>query len=468
MKIKTITASSIHAALMEARRHLGDEVVLLESVPAEGDEPARITVMADGTARRPAQLATPAPVAASLNSDVQGGGRFGYHARTPAAEGSLAQEESALNGERSSGGDGAMLNPSGGGPYGIDIGRKKVRDLVDDDVPTYPEPRRRSSGTPAGRGQLFPNAPDQVRRGASGVPATSFDAVEQLLKAQLELLHTRLDKIERRFGGAIIGAAQTWTTNPLFGALLQHGFRPGTVTKFFDALAQKGYQAETDEETLKWALAQEIRRVIGLCAIRETHGAQVFIGPSGSGKTSLLLKLAKHSGFYGRRQTAVIAIEPEDAERTFHVSPVELFRRHGLPVQSVSTVEEMRRAVLRVQHFDHILIDTPALPLQPTASRKALRHVKRLVDPILPLRVQLVVNATRSLEDFNADTVRSLPLRPEALALTHLDETPGWGRVAEWLIALEMPVQFVSTSSAVPDGVISFSPSWFVEEMMNL
>ncbi|MEX0601366.1 MAG: flagellar biosynthesis protein FlhF, partial [Rhodothermales bacterium] len=94
--------------------------------------------------------------------------------------------------------------------------------------------------------------------------------------------------------------------------------------------------------------------------------------------------------------------------------------------------------------------------------------VKRLVDPILPLRIQLVVNATRSLHDFDVDTVRGLPLRPEALALTHLDETPGWGRVAEWLIALEMPVQFVSTSPAVPDGVISFSPSWFVEEMMKL
>jgi flagellar biosynthesis GTPase FlhF len=54
------------------------------------------------------------------------------------------------------------------------------------------------------------------------------------------------------------------------------------------------------------------------------------------------------------------------------------------------------------------------------------------------------------------------------VALTHLDETGGWGRIAEWLMAVRMPVQFVSTGAAVPDAVTSFSPTWFVEEMMKL
>ncbi len=471
MKIKTITASSIHAALMEARRHLGDEVVLLESIAADGDDPARITVMTDGEKRSGKDASAGTDVAARRETVAHPNGRtgFGYHAHASNGEVAVAQEEHAGNDERLSAGSGTVASRQEAQEYGFDVGRRTARDLVaDDDRPTHPEPRRQSLSGPAGRGRLFPNPGDQDRRiGSEGLPS-SFDAVEQLLKAQLGLLHNRLDKLERQFGGAIIGAAQTWTTNPLFGALLNLGFRPGTVTKFFDTLASKGFEPDADVETLKWALAQEIRRSIGLSAIRETHGAQVFIGPSGSGKTSLLLKLARHTGFYGRRQAAVISIEPEDAARAFHHSPVDLFRRHGLPVQTVSTMDEMRKAVLRVQHFDHILIDTPALPMQPNATRKALRHVKRLVDPILPLRVQLVINATRSLEDFDADTVRNLPLRPEAVALTHLDETPGWGRVAEWLMALEMPVQFVSTSPAVPDGVISFSPSWFVEEMMKL
>lgn len=450
---------------MEARRHLGDEVVLLESIPPDGDSPARITVMTDAT-KLPAGGST-ASTAVGVQAKTATSGRkgYGYHAQKTNGTVTVAQEESAPGAERISSKNGASNGSGGTGDYDVDVDRRRVRDLIDD-VPTYPEPRRRSVAAP-GRGQLFPRSGDTATQGST-LPAAGLDNVEQLLRSQLELLHNRLDKIERQFGGAIIGAAQAWASSPLFSSLINLGFRPGTVTKFFDALASKGYQPDTDAETLKWALAQEVRRAIGLCAIREAHGAQVFIGPSGAGKTSLLLKLAKHSGFYGHRRAAVIAVEPEDADRDFHVSPVELFRRHGLPVQSVRTVEEMQKAVLRVQHFDHILIDTPALPLHPNAARKALRHVKRLVDPILPLRVQLVINATRSLEGFDPDTIRSLPLRPEALALTHMDETPGWGRIAEWLVALQMPVQFVSTSSSVPDGVISFSPSWFVEEMMKL
>lgn len=473
---------------MEARRHLGDEVVLLESVPADGEEPARITVMAEKDRRTvSARAGTGGGISNGTGTARRQNGQngYGYHAHKSGADLTVAQEDRASTDEPFSanrgdgvGGDGAgggatnepTQNPRSddGATYGVDVGRRSVRDLIDDDTPTYPEPRRRSLSAPAGRGQIFPTGPDAVQGRSSKRSGSSFDAVEQLLKAQLSLLHNRLDNLERQFGGAIIGAAQRWTTNPLFSDLLDQGFQPGTVTRFFDTLATKGFSPDADHETLKWALAQEVRRAIGLCAIRETHGAQVFVGPSGSGKTSLLLKLAKHSGFYGRRQTAIISISPEEEDRSFHNSPVELFRSHGLPVQTVSTMEEMHKAVLRVQHFDHILIDTPSFPMQPGATRKALRHVKRLVDPILPLRIQLVVNATRSLHDFDVDTVRGLPLRPEALALTHLDETPGWGRVAEWLIALEMPVQFVSTSPAVPDGVISFSPSWFVEEMMKL
>ena len=52
MKVKTLTGSSIQAALAEARRVFGDDVVLLESFPAQGDRPARITIMADEPVKR--------------------------------------------------------------------------------------------------------------------------------------------------------------------------------------------------------------------------------------------------------------------------------------------------------------------------------------------------------------------------------------------------------------------------------
>ena len=86
----------------------------------------------------------------------------------------------------------------------------------------------------------------------------------------------------------------------------------------------------------------------------------------------------------------------------------------------------------------------------------------------MPLQVHLVLNATRALEDFDPDYLQRMPLRPDAVALTHLDETRSWGRIAEWMIQIQLPVQFASSSPRIPDGVGAFSPSWFVEEMMQL
>ena len=61
MQIKTITGASIHAALAEARRLLGDDVVLLESVPPSGSEPARVTVMVDDAVSQEVSSPAPAP-----------------------------------------------------------------------------------------------------------------------------------------------------------------------------------------------------------------------------------------------------------------------------------------------------------------------------------------------------------------------------------------------------------------------
>ncbi|MEX1054620.1 MAG: hypothetical protein WED81_01225, partial [Rhodothermales bacterium] len=452
MNVKTITAPTIHAALIEARRILGDGVVLLESIPPQGDQPARITVMADQPNRtvqapitsRANQHAVEARATERRQAAPALTAGFGYRPEKRQESMVAAAEENTMGTERISG-----RNADSGRTvearkdYSFDVGRRSMRDVAQSGdgsaQDTLPEVRRRGISGPAGRGQIFPNRGEMVPH--TSTQSGTLDGIEALLQGQLKMLHDRLDQIERKFERAIIGAAQEWTVNPLFGSMLNHGFRPRTVTRLFDALAKKGYQPDTNAETLKWALAQEVRRTMNVASPKQIGGAQVFIGPSGAGKTSLLLKLARHPGFYGRRETAVIVIEPEESGTAFHHSPVDLYRIHGLPVQSARTTVEMRQAIMRVQHFDHILIDTPPMPLQKAAAAKAVRHIKMLVDPIMPLRVQFVLNATRSLGDFNPDFISSLPLRPETIALTHLDETQGWGRIAEWLMSLKMPVQ---------------------------
>ena len=137
-------------------------------------------------------------------------------------------------------------------------------------------------------------------------------------------------------------------------------------------------------------------------------------------------------------------------------------------MQNVRTAQEMNQALDRVQQFDQVLIDTPPLPFDPEEARPALRRIQRIVNPLMPLQVHLTLNATRTLDDLDKDFLKRLPIQPDAVALTHLDEVAKWGRIAEWLLMLDKPVHFVSTGRRVPEGVEAFTPSWFVEEMMQL
>lgn len=447
MNVKTLTGPSIHAALVEARRLLGDDVILIESVPPRGAEPARVTVMIDEPRPSPiaaqAKTTTAPPAATALP--------YGYHTlpnqRTPAPVKRRVLEESTAESEDVTEPDDRTISAK----------------------PEMPVSTRSSINRVPGasrRGTLFPAEGNDPEPEPSGKP--TFRVSDELRDQQLRLLHERLDRIERTFGDAVIGSSFQWAVQPLFAELLRLGFSAPTVSRLFSAVARTGLAPDTDEEALRWAVARELRNMLDLTAPKVSNSTQLFIGPSGSGKTSLLLKLARHTSFFGRRRTTAIIIAPENAAETSYLNPVELYRRFGIPSQTVAGEADMGSALERAQHFDQVLIDTPSMPVQEAQARKMLLRIKRLTDPLAPLQVHLTFNATRALDEFSEAYVRSLPIQPDTVALTHLDETLGWGRVAEWMIKLKLPVQFAGTGPNVPEGVTAFSPTWFIEQMMQL
>ena len=445
MKIKTLTGSSIHAALIEARRFLGDDVVLLESIPAEGDTPAKITVMVDD---EPA-VTRPSESTAAIHGSSAGS--YGY------ASSAQHDASAAVASNRSGTGvnnSGAGVNFSYNGPNG------SYSPSANHSAYVQPFTAGRQGRE---RNELF------VPPGNSGshLPVKA-DQFKELLESQLKLIHKRLDELDRRFEGAIIGAGIRWASHPLYARLLHQGFRPSTVTRFFEGLVLKGFEPNHEPQKIRWAIAQEIRDALQTATPKRYTGTIMFVGPSGAGKTSLLLKIAKHPSFFGRHKSTVISILPESDKQSAYLNPAALFTRYGIPVQTVRTPEEMDEALDRVNSFDQILIDTPPMPVHEAGARKLLQHVKRLTEPLLPIQVHLVLNATRALDEFEADYIQRLPLKPNVIAFSHLDETRGLGRIAEWMLETKLPIQFASSSPEVPDGVGAFTPGWFVEEMMRI
>lgn len=467
MNIQTLSAPTIQDAMTEARRRFGDDVLLIESSPPADGRPARVKVMADN-----APAFTPPPQA--------GGGRYGYGALSRVRQAAMAAEAPQPS-AAFAGHDGATRPAEPPTSFDSHLRQSEPqRPRMPEPQRRTPEPQRRAPegarpqrNAQSGRGQLFPSQPDLLAEAAAEQSGVSEDMQAMMaqmvrqMEAQFKLMHTRMDAMERRIGGSVFGASMAWAAHPLYAELVEKGMQPSTVIHLFNGLMERGFHPDGDPDPVRWAVAQEIRKLLDTGAPPKLQGTQLFIGPSGAGKTSLLLKLATHPSFFARRDTAVIFIAPDQEVVTPYQNPAELFRRHGLPFQVVRNETEMAMALDRAQHFDQILIDTPPMPMQEAAARKMLMRVKRMVHDVVPMQSHLVLNTTRALDPIDYSFVQRLPLRPDTLALTHLDETPAWGRVVEWIRALKRPILFTSTGQALPDSVEAFSAARFVEEMIT-
>lgn len=418
MTVKTLTASTIATALAEARRQFGEDVVLLESAPAANGNPARITIMADA----PQSLVEPTP------------------RRAPIAAPKVAAKQAATV---------ASYGYSGSS---LDF-------IVEDDSPEADDNAasdRRLSGRP--RGALFPATETAERH-----MTLSGDSLQTLLEDRLEGLFDRLTGIEKRFDGFPAAAAR-YQRHPLFNRLIDRGLLPETVTELFTRCADVD---QLDEEAIFWALARELRTMLSPCASTRMSGAQVFIGHGGSGKTSMALRLARDNGFFGRRRTGAIVIPSDDDPDVYGIDPVSVFHRHGVPVQTAGSRAGMEAALQRLDGFDHIVIDTPALPRDSRGMRDAAVRLRPILAPVVPSQITMVVDATSALEDVDVAVFRHLALSPDALCLTRMDEVKRPGRVAEWMRKSSQPVNVLGCGRSVPNGLSTFSPAVFAEQLLS-
>ena len=417
MQIKTIPGSSIQTALAEARATLGDDVVLLESVAAADGRPAQITVMLDAA---PVRRAAPRP------------------ALLPAVAGA---------------GESAPAGP-------VESGYTVARPAPDRPVPAVRRP-------------LF-TAPTTVHPARPPAPAPVPAAPEVLGRLdQLDArlggmtgIAQRLERLERRLGNTVLAGGPAWAAHPLYGRLLRSGLAPATATAVLDAAGARGPgpagDGDDDLRALLWSVAQTLRdRLAPTAPRRYTADTLVAIGPGGAGKTALLTRLATDPRFYARRDVGVLVVVPEDAPPA--ADPGAPYRLHGVATRTVRTAAEVRESLDRFHGAGALLVDTPALPADDDAARRALYGLADVLAPLTAFDVVLTIDAARARPPLDFGRLDTLPLPPTLGALTRLDEAEDWGRVAEWLLAFERPVGFATTGPHGDEALVSYSPSWFAE-----
>lgn len=469
MTVKTLTGPSIQAALSRARTELGDDVVLMESTPATAESPARIVVGVDpAAASRSSRGRVPKP---------PGDGPLPVP-EAPSSTAPASSKPANASNKQSS----AAPNAPAPGTSGSSAPRTDDDASPQDDEGTAPTGTRSDFGQmlkeqrETGRGRIFPvsdRSPDPASSGASSsddAPALFPDDASAHGPSSSSASPQGAPSSSFSDGANRAPSAPSrWAQHPLYDVLREKGLRPDTVTALFNDLSERGVDLTGNSmEDLRWAFAQVLCRRLAVAAPECGRPPLALVGPGGAGKTSLLLKLATHGTLLGSGTPVVVHLQPNADRRPAYQNPTALYQRHGIPTQNVRTEDDMARALNRARDFDHVLIDTPPLPLPLDAARPTLRRYARLLRPLRAFRVHFVLSATHAYDSLDGDTLPHLPLRPEALAITHLDEAATWGRVAEWLLRLDPPVHFVSEGRQVPTDARAFSLRWFVDDVMDL
>lgn len=447
MTVKTLTGPSIQDALAKARRELGDDVVLLESTSATADAPAEIAVAIDPpvgdrqtTAASKGTVPKPPGDGESMSVPDTGLGE-----QTPLGAG--LETERGLTDGFGNGGNGLSDAPDGSPDGSSGNEGSSGRD--------FEQVLEREESL--GRGQIFSNseAQDRRREGRANRPdqgaGSSFGGEGQ------------------RRGHPRSKPAKRWAQHPLYKALVDKGLKPDTVVRLFDDLSDRGVDPTGNfPGEMRWACAKLLFQRIDVAGPDQRRDNLLLMGPGGAGKTSLILKMATHDRLLVGGTPIVVHLQPEADRLADYQNPTSLYEKFGVPVRNVRTREDLDQALRHTERFGRVLIDTPPLPLPLDKGRSVLRRIQSILRPLRPLNVHFVVNATRALHNLDATVLSHLPVRPSAVAMTHLDEVSTWGRFVEWLIALNLPIQFVSGGSDVPEAARAFSLEWFVENVMDL
>lgn len=174
-----------------------------------------------------------------------------------------------------------------------------------------------------------------------------------------------------------------------------------------------------------------------------------LVGPTGVGKTTTIAKLAAQLRLKAERSVGLITVD------TFRIGAVDQLRTYAeimdLPMEVVTTPQEMGRAVSKLSDQDVILIDTAGRSPQDALQ---LQQLKALLHEAKPDEVHLVISSGGSSKHLQQTVEKFLPIGATAVIATKLDEATGLGTLLPGIQMAQLPFSYLTCGQNVPDDML--------------
>jgi flagellar biosynthesis protein FlhF len=502
MILKKFYGSTIQEALREAKEKLGEQVILLESVPPEDDRQAAVTVMLDEKLqstepvpaeaeetefrnvfykrsdvrkkKAPAQSAPASPSGDSRNgADLKKQDKDTSESKQqdqPAKQPRSAQEqtekkksEQAPTKEKASEKQSAKQAKDDKRSPDLKARRKKAKQDPPDqqEQDELPEPKGLDERMSRHDRSLLEHTDDLPKQQA---PQGYYK--DSSVSREVSALHRRFDQVESMLSDALISANLDYAAHPAFQQLVQTGIRATTVSGWFKEILNKGIDPFEERESFMYELARIVRNALTITLPKAAQPNMVFVGPSGSGKTTLIMKLARNLEFFGDQEVAIVSVEPRNRPVPYTILK-PYAEDHNLDFYTVRDGIDVSKLMPKLVNYDQVLFDTPSISLEKKTAFREYWKIRQILASVLPLEVHFVINATMENYYFREAYATNHPLQPDYVAITHLDETDRWGHLIPFLKTLGCSVRYMSLGPSVPDDVDAFSPTWFAEKILS-
>ena len=254
---------------------------------------------------------------------------------------------------------------------------------------------------------------------------------------------------------------------------------PTTAATLVDGLRKRNFPGETDEKTVREALAEDIQKLLEPIAkpllIQPGHCPHVILvaGVNGTGKTTTIGKLAKQ--FVDQGHTVMLA-----AGDTFRAAAIEQLgiwgERATVPVVSGKqgadaaglAFEALEKA--RAAKMDILLIDTAGRLHNKKELMAELQKIVRVIgklDETAPHDCILVLDATTGQNAHAQVEVFRDMVSVSGLVLTKLDGAARGGVLIALAEQFGLPVHAVGVGEGI-DDLQTFSPRDFARSLFGL
>lgn len=420
MRIKKFTAGSMREALMQIKRELGEEAIILKTrklpkkvFPLGGRDEVEVTAAVDESAPSPPSM-------------------------PPIKMGST-------------------------GVYGRP--RRPASSVIDPDQPGTPEIRRWElprADTPA-------DTADNARQ--SPIPRRREDRHDQ---QELLELKDNVRELRELVTGLMKEGEGSTTEKPMEGftggwavlyqRLVSSEVKPTIAEELVKQVSRSDIMCSDAQAEKKFTSALAALLPVAGPLKLKNNGPMVvaFIGPTGSGKTTTLAKLAAHCRITRKKNVSIITAD------TYRIAAIEQIRMFAdiikVNIQVVFSPEEIPAALTECASDDIVLVDTAGRSQRNT---EHMDDLKSFMKTLSADEVHLVLSATTKDSDLLDCIERYRPTGINRLLFTKLDETSRVGNILNVVKQSGVGMSYFTMGQSVPDDIEVAQTSRLIKRLLD-